>query len=83
MDRIRNVGALEDEAIGGKGKEDCELGFGVDGNGESRDRGVDGWVWARSWAYVDRRRGLEGVNVGVPRSSCGGSCGGNSFACSH
>ena len=40
--RIRNVGALEDEATGGKGKGDCELGFGVDGKGESRDRGVDG-----------------------------------------
>jgi len=42
MVRIRNVGALEDEATGGKGKGDWELGFGVDGNGESMDRGVDG-----------------------------------------
>lgn len=42
MVRIRNVGALEDEATGGKGKGDCELRFGVDGEGESRDRGVDG-----------------------------------------
>ena len=47
MVRIRNVGAVDDEATGGKGKGDGELGFGVDGRGESRDRGVDGWVWAR------------------------------------
>ena len=42
MVRIRNVGALEDEATGGKGKGDWELRLGVDGNGESMDRGVDG-----------------------------------------
>jgi len=69
--RIRSVGALEDEATGGKGNGDGELGFGVDGNGDSTDRGVGGWVWARCWAYVDRRRGLECVKVGVPGSSCG------------
>lgn len=42
MVRIRKVGAVEDEATGGKGKGDGELGFGVDGKGESSDRGVDG-----------------------------------------
>jgi len=42
MVRIRNVGALEDEATGGKGKGDCELWFGVDGKEESGGRGVDG-----------------------------------------
>ena len=42
MVRIRNVGAVEDEATGGKGKDDWELEFGVDGKGESRDRGVGG-----------------------------------------
>jgi len=81
MVRIRSVGAVEDEATGGKGKGDCEPGFGVDGKGESRGRGVDGWVWARSWAYVDRRRGLEGVNGGVPVSSWSGGLGANSFVC--
>jgi hypothetical protein len=80
MVRIRNVGADEDEATGGKGKDECEPGFGVDGK-ESTEYGVDGWVWARSWAYVDRRRGLEGVNDGVSRSSCGGRWGEDSFAC--
>jgi hypothetical protein len=42
MVRIRNVGAVEDEATGGKGNGDGELRYGVDGKGESRDRGVDG-----------------------------------------
>ena len=45
--RIRSVGAVEDEATGGKGKGDGELKFGVVGKGESRGRGVGGWVWAR------------------------------------
>lgn len=42
MVRIRKVGVVEEEATGGKGKGDCEWRFGVDGEGESRDRGVDG-----------------------------------------
>lgn len=42
MVRIRNVGAVEDEATGGKGKGDSELRLGVDGKGESRGRGVEG-----------------------------------------
>ena len=44
MVRIRSVGAVEDEATGGKGKGDGELRFGVDGKEVSRGRGVDGWV---------------------------------------
>lgn len=42
MVRIRNVGAVDDEATGGKGNGAGEPGFGVDGTGESRDRGVGG-----------------------------------------
>jgi hypothetical protein len=42
MVRIRSVGVVEDEATGGKGNGDGELGFGVDGKGESRGRGVEG-----------------------------------------
>jgi hypothetical protein len=42
MVRIRNVGALKMKQQVERGKGTGELGFGVDGNGESRDRGVDG-----------------------------------------